>query len=102
MQSTATVIVTRARLLVLALDDLLAAVVAGRADVMPQVHFARRRLDGERRLGQRIVGAVHAALRRGLAVLWDCHDRLLVEIIGRAARPAHPCSISSSASCRAA
>ena len=43
----------RAGLVALGLDDLLAAVVAGRADVMAQVHLAGGRLDRERRVGQR-------------------------------------------------
>src|SRR5262249_61837919 len=38
-------------LLALRLDDLLAAVVSARADVVAQVHLARRRLDRERRGG---------------------------------------------------
>ncbi len=61
----------------LGLDDLLAAVVAARADVVAPVRFAGHRLDGERGRGQRIVGAVHAALRRRLLVLLDCHGSLL-------------------------
>src|SRR5882762_73934 len=40
---------------------------------MAQVHFARRRLDRERRIGEEIVGAMHAALRGRLLVLLDCH-----------------------------
>src|SRR5882757_8541739 len=55
------------------LDDLLAAVVTARADVMTQMHFARRRLDRKRRVGEEIVSAVHAALRRRFFVLLDCH-----------------------------
>src|SRR6266704_295475 len=60
-------------LLALGLDDLLAAIVTARADVMAQMHFARRRLDRERRIDEEIVSAVHAALRRGFLVLLDCH-----------------------------
>ena len=60
-------------LLVPGLDDLLAAIVTARADVMTLMHFARRRLDRERRVGEEIVSAVHAALRRGFLVLLDCH-----------------------------
>src|SRR2546422_3633364 len=55
------------------LDDLLAAIVTARADVMTQMHFARRRLDRERRVAEEIVSTVHAALRRGFLVLLDCH-----------------------------
>src|SRR3989442_2840279 len=55
------------------LDDLLAAIITARADVMTQMHFARRRLDRERRAGEEIVSAVHAALRRRFIVLLDCH-----------------------------
>src|SRR5439155_737342 len=40
---------------------------------MAPMHFARRRLDRERRIGEEIVSAVHAALRRGFLVLLDCH-----------------------------
>src|SRR6266436_4789565 len=37
------------------------------------MHFARRRLDRERRVGEEIVSAVHAALRRRFLVLLNCH-----------------------------
>src|SRR5213594_599249 len=60
-------------LLALGLDDLLAAIVTARADVMAQMHFARRRLDREGRVAEEIVSTVHAALRRGFLVLLDCH-----------------------------
>src|SRR5882724_5738341 len=40
---------------------------------MAQVYFARRRLDRERRVGEEIVSAVHAALRRRFLVLLNCH-----------------------------
>jgi hypothetical protein len=60
-----------------AFDDLLAAVIPGRADVMAQVDFACSRLDRERRIRQKIVRAVHAALGRRLLVLLDCHIELL-------------------------
>src|SRR6266850_2239989 len=55
------------------LDDLLAAIVAARADVMTQMHFAGRRFDREGRGGEKIVSAVHATLRRRFLVLLDCH-----------------------------
>src|SRR5690606_41503299 len=60
-------------LIVLGLDDFLAAVVAARADVVTQMRFAGGRLDGQRRIAQRIVRAMHAALRRRLLVLLDSH-----------------------------
>src|SRR5687767_13542374 len=61
-------------LLALGLEDLLAPVISVGADVMPQVHFAGGRLERQRRIGQRIVRAVHAALRGRLPVLLYCHD----------------------------
>src|SRR5690349_5207986 len=61
------------RLLALGLDDLFAAVIAVRADVMPQVHFPGGRLERQRRIGKRVVRTVHAALRRGFLVLLYCH-----------------------------
>jgi hypothetical protein len=61
----------------LAFDDLLAAVIPARADVMAQVDFAGGRLDRERRIRQKIVRAMHPALGRGLLVLLDCHVELL-------------------------
>ncbi|CAM2178706.1 hypothetical protein PSAC2689_30110 [Paraburkholderia sacchari] len=65
---------TLERLVVLRLDDFLAAVVAVRADVVTQMHFTRARLDSQRRAREEIVRAVHAALRRRLLVLLNCHD----------------------------
>jgi hypothetical protein len=61
------------RLFALGLEDLLAAVKAVRADVVPQVNFAGRRLERQRWIGKRVVRAVHAALRWGLLVLLYCH-----------------------------
>src|SRR5437879_13630149 len=55
------------------LDDLLAAIITARADVMTPMHFARRRLDRERRAGEEIVSAVHAALPRTFLVLLHDH-----------------------------
>ena len=60
-------------LLALAFGYFLAPVEAGRADVVAQVHLPGRRLDGQRRAGEEVVGAVHAALGRGFLVLLDCH-----------------------------
>src|SRR5690348_2119657 len=62
-------------------DDFLAAVITARADVMPQMHFAADRFHGERRLGEEIVRAMHAALRGRFLVLLDCHHALLVVIV---------------------
>src|SRR5258706_10185889 len=64
-----------ATLFALGLQDLLAAIVAARADVVTQMYFAGGRLDRERRIAQKIVGAVHTALRGGLLVLLDCHGK---------------------------
>src|SRR5688500_3286070 len=66
------------RLFSLGLDDLLPAVVDVGADVMAQVHFARGRLRCERRGRERVVGPMHAALRRGFPVLRNCHGLLLL------------------------
>jgi hypothetical protein len=67
---------TTAGLLVgLGLDDLLAAVKAAGADVMATMRLSGRWFDGERRLRQEIVRAMHAALRRRLLVLLDSHFR---------------------------
>src|SRR5258706_90024 len=60
-------------LFALGLQDLLAAVVAARTDVVTQVDLAGGRLDCERGIAQKIVGAVHAALGGRLLVLLDCH-----------------------------
>src|SRR5689334_24885171 len=62
----------------LGLDDLLAAIVAARTDVVPPVHFARHRFDAEGRVGEKVVGAVHAALRCRFPVLLDSHLGLLL------------------------
>ena len=64
----------RGLLIFLALDNLLAAVVAVRAHVMASMHFAGSRLDRSRRIGKEIVRAMHSAARCGLLVLLDCHD----------------------------
>src|SRR6185312_946971 len=62
-------------------NDLLAAVIAARADVVPQMHLAAHRLDCERRLREKIMRAVHAALARRFLVLLDCHHVLLWVIV---------------------
>src|SRR6516225_10110495 len=73
------------------LDDLLAAVVTARTDVMAPMHFAAHGLDRQRWIGQEIVRAVHAALGRRFLVLLYSHDQLLLEnsvIVFSSARPA--------------
>src|SRR2546428_88652 len=67
----------------LGLDDLLAAIVAAGTDVVAQVHLSTHRLDTERRLGQKVVSAVHAALRRRFLVLLDSHVVLLLKYFYR-------------------
>ena len=44
------------------LDDFTATVVARRADVVAQMRFTSRWLHSERRVGQKIVRAMHTAL----------------------------------------
>ena len=61
----------------LCLDDLLAPIVTIGADVVTQVHFARGRLDGNRRVFQVIVRTMHAALGRRLLVLLNGHVNIL-------------------------
>ena len=61
-------------LVVLGLENLAPTVEAVRADVVTQVRFASRRLDSQRRRDQKVVGAMHAALRRGFFVLLNSHD----------------------------
>src|SRR5258708_25218413 len=70
----------RAGGLVLGLDDLLAAVVARRRDVVAQVRLARGGLDGDRGLVEVVVRPVHAALRRRLLVLLNGHVALLFSL----------------------
>ncbi|SBT04356.1 hypothetical protein ACCAA_130237 [Candidatus Accumulibacter aalborgensis] len=59
------------------LDDLLAPIMARRADVMAQVNLARGRLDGQRLAAQETMGTMHATLGRGFLVLLHSHDKLL-------------------------
>src|SRR5471032_1600360 len=63
--------------LFLGLDDLLAAVVTRRRDVVAQVRLARGGIDRDRRRAQVIVRPVHSAFRRRLLVLLNGHDSLL-------------------------
>ena len=60
-------------LLARSLYHFLAAVVAGRADMMPQVDFTRCRLNGKRGICQKIVGTMHTTLGWGLFVLLNGH-----------------------------
>ena len=64
----------RRLLVVLGLENFAATVKAVRADVVTQVRFTGRWLDAQLRSNQEIVRTVHAALRRGLLVLLNCHD----------------------------
>jgi hypothetical protein len=59
---------------VLGLEHFATTVEAVRADVVTQVGFAGGRLDCQVRGNQEIVRTVHAALRRGLLILLNCHD----------------------------
>lgn len=65
--------VFRGGLFALALGDFLAAVIPARADMVAQMHLARRRLDSQRRRREEIMSAMHTALGRGLFVLLDSH-----------------------------
>jgi hypothetical protein len=42
------------------------------------MRLTRGRLDGQRRRGQKIMRTVHAALGRGLLILLNSHDALLI------------------------
>jgi hypothetical protein len=77
MQSTAIRVVTmeslarrlihgerRDLLVALGLNNLLAAVKTGRADVMTTMHLPGGRLDCRRRIRQKVVRAMHPTLRR--------------------------------------
>src|SRR5690606_36738315 len=62
----------------LGLYDFLAAIVTGRAHVMPQMDFARGGFEGERTSLQSVVRATHVAPRRRLLVLLNGHVRKLL------------------------
>jgi len=66
-----------AELFAFGLDDFAATIKAVGADMVTQMRFAGGRLDGQRRIGQKIVRTVHAALGRGFFVLLDSHFLLL-------------------------
>jgi len=61
----------------LGLDDFAATIKAVGADMVTQVGFARGRFNCQRRCGQEIVRAVHAALGRGFFILLNSHFLLL-------------------------
>jgi hypothetical protein len=63
----------RQKLLARALCNFLATVVTGGAYMMTQMHFTGRRLNSQRRIGQKIVRTMHAALGRGFFVLLNGH-----------------------------
>jgi hypothetical protein len=65
------------KLFAFGLHDLAAAIEAVGADVVAQMRFTGGRLNGQRRVGQEIMRAMHTALGRGLLVLLDCHFLLL-------------------------
>ena len=54
-------------------DDLLATVVTGRADVMTTMHFTGRRFNSGRRIGQKVVSTMIAALGDRLLILLNSH-----------------------------
>src|SRR5690606_11027124 len=58
-------------------QDLLASIEAVRGDAMTRVRLARGGIYGERRTAQAVVRTMHAALRRGLSALLNCHESLL-------------------------
>src|SRR5687768_9938237 len=78
MASTAMTIIAGSASSILGLDDLLAAVVARRRDVVAQVRFARGGLDGDRRGAEVVVRPVHPALGGRLLVLLNGHEVLLM------------------------
>jgi hypothetical protein len=65
------------KLFTFGLDDLTATVKAVGADMVTQMRFTRGRLNGQRRVGQKIVRTMHATLGRGLFVLLNSHFLLL-------------------------
>jgi hypothetical protein len=51
----------KTKLIALGFDNFFAAIVAGWADMVTQMSFACRWLYGQRRCGQKVMGAMHAA-----------------------------------------
>jgi hypothetical protein len=66
-------------LLALGANDFATLVVPVGADVMAQVHFTGGGFHGQGRVGQKIVGTVHATLGGGLLVLLNSHDYSLIK-----------------------
>jgi hypothetical protein len=62
------------KLLARTLGDLLATIIAGGADVVAQMNLTGCWLNGQRRIGQKIVRAVHTTLGRGFFVLLNGHN----------------------------
>src|SRR5689334_14770019 len=60
------------------LDDALAAIEAIRRDAMTQVGLTRLRIDRQRGLRQRVVGAMHAALGRRFTTFLNGHGPILL------------------------
>jgi hypothetical protein len=56
------------------LDDFLAPIKTRGADMMPQMNLASRRLDSQRRAGQRIMRTMHTTLGWGFLVLLNSHN----------------------------
>jgi hypothetical protein len=68
-----------ADLFALGLGNLLATVETVRADVVTQMNLTRRGFNSQSRRGQEIVRTMHATLGRGLLVLLDSHEKLLIQ-----------------------
>lgn len=54
-------------------NNLLAAIETRRADVVTAMRFTGRRFDGNRRVGQKVVSAMIAALAGRFLILLDSH-----------------------------
>ncbi len=54
-------------------NNLTTTIKTVRADMMTQMHLAGGRLNRQRRIGQKIVSAMHAALGRGFFILLNSH-----------------------------
>jgi hypothetical protein len=61
-----------------AANDFTALVVPVGANVMAQMHFTGGGFHSQGRVGQKIVGTVHATLGRGFFVLLNSHDYSLM------------------------
>jgi hypothetical protein len=67
------------RLLALTLQHFLTTVETRGRNVVTQMRFARRGFHGKRGIRQKIVGAMHTALRGGLLVLLNGHFKLQIK-----------------------